>query len=126
MTTQEPDAKPSRIVIGSDDLDVSGPPTVGNAGTTPAPGDTPNARPLPPLSSQALRPNASREYRTVRARRRSRPVRSVVSGIIALVMIGWFIYANQDAQRLQCLAYKVSGVSRPLPWTITCFMNGNL
>jgi hypothetical protein len=82
---------------------------------------TPPAR--PPASAAALSPpSVSTGYRPSR---RSRPHMTIFT-IIGLVLIPWTIYANQDAQRLQCLGYKVTGQSRPVQWTVTCFLNGNL
>jgi hypothetical protein len=50
----------------------------------------------------------------------------VVGAVLTVGMICWAIYANQDAQRVQCAAYKVTGVTRPLLWNVTCLLNGNL
>lgn len=83
----------------------------------PMPTAAPRAAPRPASSSSA----PSRR----RPPRRRRSVFSILLTVVGLVTIPWAIYANQDAQRLRCLAYKISGVSRPLPWTVTCFLNGN-
>lgn len=46
--------------------------------------------------------------------------------IIGLVTIPWYIYANQDSQRLKCVGYELAGRTPDFPDVVTCFLNGNL
>lgn len=50
---------------------------------------------------------------------------TIVLGVIGLITVPWYIYANQDSQRLRCVEYKLNGESKPFQWTITCALNGN-
>jgi hypothetical protein len=82
------------------------------------------SQPAGPSTAEILRTTPQTALRRP-SRRRSLRVSSAVFGLLGLIIIPWSIYANQDAQRVQCVGYKVIG-HRPLPWTITCFLNGNL
>lgn len=75
-------------------------------------------------------PSTPRNVAPATTRHRSgsgrRGVLGLIGTVLAVGMICWAIYANQDAQRFKCAAYRISGVSRPLLWNVTCLLNGNL
>jgi uncharacterized membrane protein YvbJ len=79
-----------------------------------------NPKPTTPVGQQRSASGPRRRRRSPFPRRVG-----ILFSVIALVFVGWGIYANQDAQRLRCAEYRIAG-SRPALWTVTCFLNGNL
>jgi hypothetical protein len=82
-------------------------------------------------SDQAPTPRQTQSFAMRRSHARSSGtdglgrVVQVVFILVIFVLIPWGVYANQDSQKVRCISYEISGVRRPLVWSVTCALNGH-